>query len=679
MLKKPFSKNVEVIGFENLTYSGATVFVANHVSEKDIPLLHTILPDDVHFAINSENKADYQDVTRTRKHIIYDVLDSKTLLPFKKLLEEKQAVLIFPETRQSISGAIAKVYEEITKIIQEMEATIFPITISGSENKLIHPDQKIKIKLRSPFIMEKATNSALTIVEKLQEGIFNIRQKQKVNLFNELVEASKIFGEKKLIAEDMNQKMTYRDLILASHVFSYKLDTLLQGNKVVGTFLPTTVGYTLTLFALFKLGKTPAALNFTMGEQTLLDCLENASVKVIITSKEFVNKGGFEDVIGALSLHVKILYLEDIKPTVTTGDKLKALSEYKLGKKVEQKNNEIVLFTSGSENKPKGVILTHDNIYSNIHQALSTIEITTQEKMLNSLPMFHSFGLTGGTFLPILAGIPVFLYPAPTHYKVIPEIVYRSGATVILGTSTFYGMYAKNAHPFDFQKIRYALAGAEKLKDEVFDIWNEKFGVRILEGYGVTETTPILSLNTPLMYKRGTVGRLLPGIEYKIEPVEGIEEGGSLVVKGPNVMRGYLIHGKGFIPNEGWHDTGDIVTIDEEGFVSVIGRKKRFAKIGGEMVSLNFVEKLASDCFGSPDFAATAVPDKRKGEIIVLFTIEEGATLKKLKEYYKDQKQPALYLPKHIQYIEELPLLGTGKTDYVTIEKMAKEFVENLD
>ena len=259
--------------------------------------------------------------------------------------------------------------------------------------------------------------------------------------------------------------------------------------------------------------------------------------------------------------------------------------------RVARKANDpaVVLFTSGSEGTPKGVVLSHRNILANAAQALARVDANANDKVFNVLPVFHSFGLTGGMMMPLLAGIPIFMYPSPLHYRIVPELIYQTGATILFGTDTFLAGYARSAHAYDFRTLRLVLAGAEAVKDRTRQIYMDRYGIRLLEGYGVTETAPVLAMNTPMANRPGTVGRLSPLMEYRLDPVPGIEEGGRLSVRGPNVMLGYLrAENPGVLEAlaDGWHDTGDIVTIDAAGFITIKGRAKRFAKIAGEMVSL---------------------------------------------------------------------------------------------
>ena len=243
-------------------------------------------------------------------------------------------------------------------------------------------------------------------------------------------------------------------------------------------------------------------------------------------------------------------------------------------------------------------MLSHWNLLANCAQSLARVACNGGDKVFNALPVFHSFGLTAGLLMPLVGGVPVYLYPTPLHYRIIPELVYASNATILFGTDTFLAGYPRVAHPYDFARVRLVLAGAGAVKERTRQLYMDRFGVRILEGYGVTETAPVLAINTPLANKAGTVGRLSPLMKARLEPVPGIEQGGRLYVRGPNVMLGYLrVENPGLLepPADGWHDTGDIVEIDAQGFITIKGRAKRFSKIAREMVSLSAVEGLAAN------------------------------------------------------------------------------------
>jgi acyl-[acyl-carrier-protein]-phospholipid O-acyltransferase/long-chain-fatty-acid--[acyl-carrier-protein] ligase len=309
-------------------------------------------------------------------------------------------------------------------------------------------------------------------------------------------------------------------------------------------------------------------------------------------------------------------------------------------------------------------------------QAAARIGFSAQDIVFNVLPMFHAFGLLGGTLLPILSGVYSFFYPSPLHYKIVPELCYDTNATVLFGTDTFLMGYARNANPYDFFSLRLIVAGAERVKPETREIWMEKFGHRILEGYGATECSPVLALNTPMHHRSGSVGRLMDRIDYRLEPVEGIASGGRLHVKGPNIMLGYLrADNPGVIeaPLEGWYDTGDIVEIDEHRFVTILGRAKRFSKIAGEMVSLTAVETKLKEAFPGESFAVIAIPDEKKGEQLIMFTSISQPDRKEISDGLKSRGASDLMVPKVLVHLKEIPLLGSGKTDYVTLTRVANE------
>jgi len=420
-------------------------------------------------------------------------------------------------------------------------------------------------------------------------------------------------------------------------------------------------------------------LNYTAGSTGIQNACTAACVTTIISSREFIQTAKLEETIEGLQ-GVTIVYLEDLRPQFTWLDKLWLMGfalwlPRLVAARTSPGDPAVVLFTSGSEGKPKGVVHTHSSILANIAQMKSIIDFSMQDKFMMVLPLFHAFGFTCGAIMPLVAGSRLFVYPSPLHYRVIPEVIYDRGCTVLFGTSTFLSNYAKFANPYDFYKLRYVVAGAERLNEEVRKIWVDKFGIRILEGYGATECAPVLAVNTPMASKPGSVGNLIPGLESKLEQVPGIADGALLSVRGPNVMLGYYLYDNpGVIQSntEGWHSTGDIVSIDEDGFLFIKGRVKRFAKVAGEMVSLETTENIANHASPLHQHAAITQTDAQRGESILLFTTDSHLNREQLSNSARELGNPELAIARKVIVVEALPLLGTGKTDYVSLKNIAE-------
>jgi acyl-[acyl-carrier-protein]-phospholipid O-acyltransferase/long-chain-fatty-acid--[acyl-carrier-protein] ligase len=424
-------------------------------------------------------------------------------------------------------------------------------------------------------------------------------------------------------------------------------------------------------------------LNYTAGLANLKAACGAAQVRTVVTARAFVEQAKLGAVVEGLTADgLTVRYLEDVRGSIGTRAKLRALIASRFAESAHRRRRiapndpAVILFTSGSEGLPKGVVLTHRNLLANCAQIGARIDFNGSDIVLNALPVFHSFGLTGGVLLPILSGVKTILYPNPLHYRIVPALAYDANATILFGTDTFLAGYARMAHNYDFYAIRYVVAGAERVKDETRKAWMEKFGLRILEGYGATEAGPVIAVNTPMHFKTGSVGRLLPNIESKLDPVPGIEGGGKLSIRGPNVMAGYLKADQPGVlhpPEGGWHDTGDIVDIDAAGFVTIKGRAKRFAKIGGEMVSLPAVEGYAAAVWADAQHAVVTRPDAKKGEQLVLFTTQKDAKAADLQAWGRANGVAELAIPRDIRMVAELPVLGTGKTDYVAIAKLVDD------
>jgi acyl-[acyl-carrier-protein]-phospholipid O-acyltransferase/long-chain-fatty-acid--[acyl-carrier-protein] ligase len=443
----------------------------------------------------------------------------------------------------------------------------------------------------------------------------------------------------------------------------------------------TTVSLLLGIIAMRRV---PAILNYTAGLSGMQEACRLAGVRVLLTSRAFFEKSKQAAVAGKIE-GVRLLYLEDLRPQFGWADKLWLVFwalrfPRRAMRKATPEDPAAVLYTSGSEGKPKGVVLSHAAILANVEQLLAVIDVCPLDKFLTSLPLFHAFGLTVGAFLPLISGARIFVYPSPLHYRMVPEMAYDRDCTIMFATNTFLANYAKYAHPFDLRNIRYVGSGAEKLSEEVRRTYSEKFGIRITEGYGATEAAPVIAINSPLAHKSGTVGELLPLVSHRLEPVAGIETGGVLHISGPNVMLGYLRSGQPgtFEPprslyGDGWYSTGDVVQLDESGFVSIKGRMKRFAKVAGEMVSLDLPEKIAVAASPSCPHAATARVEAGRGEIILLFSEDASLRREQLVQVARAMGAPEIAVPRKIIHLRQIPLLGNGKTDYVALAKMAED------
>ena len=696
---------VEVSGMENYRTAGArAVIIANHQSFLDGPLLSMFIPDRCYFVVNSfvASKWWMKPTSWLFDIIAIDPTNPLALKTLIRALKKGRKIVIFPEGRISVTGSLMKVYEGPGVIAHLANAKILPVRIDGAQYSLLskmhgklklRPFPKVLLTFLEPVKVAAPSEIRGTeLREHLSQKLYDIMtdmvfrtSKIDQHLFHALLDARSVHGPSRKILEDIQRNpISFNRIVTGSFVLGRKLAKLASTEKTLAVLLPNANACVVTLFGLMAFGKIPAMLNFSAGAVNMAAACLASQARTIVTSRRFIEQADLGAALSVLAEKARIVYLEDVRASLGPFDKLYGLCaahfpRYFLkfsGINPDPNSPAVILFTSGSEGVPKGVVLSHRNINANRHQIAARISFNAQDIAFNALPMFHAFGLTGGTLLPLLAGVKTVLYPSPLHYKIVPEMVYDTDSTIVFGTDTFLSGYVRNAHPYDFYAVRYVVAGAERVKNETRELWMEKFGLRILEGYGATECSPVLSVNTPLQYKPGTTGRLLDGIQHRIEPVEGISSGGRLFVKGPNIMLGYLrAENPGVIepPPEGWYDTGDIVEIDEMGFITILGRAKRFSKIAGEMVSLSSIESKLISAF--PDFAhaTMALPDPKKGEQLVLVTTAPHLERKQIAEGLKQQGASDLMIPRLIVHLEALPLLGSGKTDYVALGRIVRE------
>jgi len=693
---------VRISGDASAFQAERLLVVANHESFLDGLLLGLFLPLDPVFVVHTGIARNFF-FRLLLSQVDYLAVDPTSPMAMKKvikLIETGRAVVIFPEGRITITGSLMKVYDGPAFVAAKTGATVVPVRldgaarsyfsrVSGKYPKRFLPHVTLSIQPATRILMPDAPTAKLrrrkageAMRRIMQEMVFASQPKQ--TLYSALLDAIEIFGRRRRLLEDMKQiEYSYNDLLKMTLMLGRLAARNSREGERIGVLLPNLAATLGLLFGLTAFRRVPAMLNYTAGQDGLQNACVAAGLRTVITSRQFLETAKLQATIAGLQ-NVRILYLEDLGQSVGLVDKLWLIGyalwfPRRIALPAAPDDAAVVLFTSGSEGKPKGVVLSHRALLSNIAQIRAVIDFSVDDKVLNALPIFHSFGLTAGALLPVLTGANLFLYPTPLHYRIIPELAYDRACTVLFGTSTFLGNYAKFAHPYDFFRLRYVVAGAEKVAEPVRALWFEKFGVRIFEGYGATETAPVLAVNTPMAYRTGTVGQLLPGIHAKLLPVAGIELGGILHVAGPNVMSGYFRyeHPGVIEPPEseagpGWYNTGDVVNIDEDGFLRIVGRVKRFAKVAGEMVSLEVVEKIATAASTQAAHAASSQTDAQRGETIVLFTTDAELNRERLQAAARQGGYPELAVPRRILRVDSLPLLGTGKIDYVTLKAWAE-------
>lgn len=702
---------VEVNGLEHFRAAGKRVLVvANHTSFLDAVLLAAFLPDDLTFAINTHVAKRWwvRPFLRLVRSFPMDPTSPYSTRALIRFLQEDRKAVIFPEGRITVTGALMKIYDGTGMIADKSGSVLLPVRIDGAQYT---PFSRLRGRVRLRWFPHiRLTILPPTRIE-LPEAVRGRTRRQKAGavladvmtqmifatshylrtLFDALLDAKGIHGGRHLVVEDIErQPLSYNSLVMRAFILGRLVSPLAKHGETVGVLLPNAVGTAIVFFGLHLYGRVPAMLNYTVGAQGMVSACRTAKIQIVFASRRFVEAAKLKAAVEMLEQEVKVVFLEDLRTRIGVLDKLAALLAVPFARMLyrgllgapKPESPAVILFTSGSEGTPKGVVLSHVNLLANAQQIAARIAFSSHDKILNALPVFHSFGLTAGTLLPILSGMRTFFYPSPLHYRIVPEMAYDVNATVLFGTNTFLKGYARYAHPYDFYSLRYVFAGAEKLQDDVRRTWMEKFGVRIFEGYGATETSPVLTANTPMDYRPGSPGRFVPGIEYRLEPVPGVPTGGRLHVRGPNVMLGYLLAdrpGELVPPNSsvgnGWYDTGDIVTVDGDGFLYIQGRAKRFAKVGGEMVSLALVEELAARTWPEAQHAVINLPDAQKGEQLVLLTSRSDANRAELLARARADGIGEISVPKRIVTAKSLPVLGTGKTDYAAAKAMVDKEV----
>lgn len=513
------------------------------------------------------------------------------------------------------------------------------------------------------------------------------------------VESAKKNWAEHAVSDTLGKELTYGRLLAGAVALASDIDKKTSGHKNIGILLPPCSGAVLANVAVTMLGKVPVNLNYTVSTDTFRSSVEQCGLDCLITSRAFVTR------FSSLPLPQNVLYLEDLVAQITVGSKIASLFKARLlsarylirQKEFNPDEAATIIFSSGSTGDPKGIVLTHHNIISNVEALRMVLGASGKDNVCAALPFFHSLGFTGTLWLPLLSGFSAAYHINPLDGAKIAEVVRHRRSTMMLATPTFLLSYLRRADREDFSSLRLVVTGAEKLNRRVADAFEEKFGIRPLEGYGATEMSPVITLGLPDIEidgvrqkgsKEGSVGQPIPGVAVRIMDTEtGMplppETDGLIMVKGPNLMPGYLDRPDliNEVIHDGWYMTGDIGRMDCNGFLTITDRLSRFSKIGGEMVPHIAVEEELQGLLNMNErvLAVTAVPDQKKGErLVVLYTVNAGDP-EQLSCLLKQSRLPNLWKPGQDSFfgIESIPLLGSGKLDVKGLKRLAIEVTAN--
>jgi acyl-[acyl-carrier-protein]-phospholipid O-acyltransferase/long-chain-fatty-acid--[acyl-carrier-protein] ligase len=711
---------VKVLGRDNFPDKTGALLVCNHMSFVDALLLIASTDRPIRFLMYKgiyDNKF-VKPFAKAMKAIPIsseqrprDMI--RSLRTASDALRQDDIVCIFAEGQITRTGQLLPFRRGLERIMKGVEAPIIPVNLDGVWGSIFSFERgrflwkmprripyPVTVSFGQPMPPASPGIAVRRAVQELQAEAFQQRKRRMRTLDRAFVRTARRFPLRFMMADGKTPRVTFGSALTKAVYIARRLRPLIGEQQMVGLLLPPSVGGALTNYALMMLGRIAVNLNYTASSETIASCANQCGVDVVITSRAFVER------FPKLEIPGRTLFLEEVLQAPRLAEKLaslasawllpqgllrKAIGARRTARKTTVDDLATVIFSSGSTGDPKGVMLTHYNITSNIQQVSQVFMLDGRDKILGILPFFHSFGFMGALWMPAVNGVGVIYHPNPLDAKVIGELVEDYKVTFLIATPTFLQAYMRRCSPESFGSLQYVLVGAEKLPERVALAFEDTFGIRPLEGYGCTECSPVVTVNgrdfrapgfRQVGGRRGKIGHPLPGVSVRVVDLdtgEPVAPGtpGMLLVKGPNVMKGYL--GKpektAEVLHDGWYTTGDVAQMEEDGFLTITDRLSRFSKIGGEMVPHIRIEDKLHELAGVTEqvFAVTSLPDEKKGERIVVVYTLVAEKLAPILEKLAQCDLPALWKPRPNQFfhVDALPVLGTGKIDLRGVKALA--------
>lgn len=674
------------------------IYAISHQSRLDPALMLSVLPKDTLHILDEQSARSiwlepWRELARTIAFKAQHVFVSRRLT--RRLKGNGRLAVYFPFDAEPDVKSF-RLYRAVARIAVKADARIVPIYIRGSSHLpgAYEPAEKTprqlfpKLRIMAlpartlPELVKEVGDVGITTSNALFDRVAEARffsQGRPKTIFHSVRSAALLYGPSRIAVEDISgEKLTYRRLFARARALSARLIEIGTAGDTVGLMLPNATSSVSVFLALQSAGRVVAMINHSAGPAAAASAVRIGTIRTIISSREFVERARLhEEVAAAEAAGARIVWLEDLRAGLGRSERLTALLTWRARRMPRRADDPaVLLFTSGTEGAPKGIMLSNANLVANAAQIEARLVLSRGDTILSVLPLYHALGMAAGVVLPLMKGVRCLLYPSPLHYRQIPQIAATRKPTILFATDTFLAAYGKAAQSADFESLRLVIAGGERLRESTRALWQERFGIEIMQGYGMTEAAPVVAVNSITHSRPGTVGRLLPAMRMRLLPVEGFSDGSRLSVRGPNVALGQLTEESGgqmTLPANEWHDSGDVVSVDKEGFITVVGRIGRFADVGGEMVSLAQCEQAADSFWPDAENAAFAVPDAAKGERIVLATTRQDGDLAALKRYFKKAGYPANAVPSRLIALKTIPTLGVGRIDYGRLAEIAAE------